>query len=443
MLHHIRARRKQDLIRSIIYLSAVLALSLWEGIAVDLGDQKIYAQTELRGKIVDASTGLPVTDVLLYLGNGEIVPCADGMFDLSGQAVGSSLTVKAPGYRKTHIPITDQSSLDILLDPFQARGIYVPFGLLALPDRVKTLIEKVAQTELNCIVVDVKSDRGFISFDSQVPLVSTIGAHRRGFLNPEKVLRWCEEKDIYTIARMVVFKDNPLAHGKPEWAVVDADDQIWLDREQLGWANPFREEVWDYNIALAKEVAEMGFDEIQLDYIRFPSDGDVKAILYEEENTLETRSAAIRGFSEKFEQELLPYGVFTSADVFGLTVWVKEGSDMGIGQRVEDVSPHVDYLCPMVYPSTFESGNLGYANPNIHPYGVVYRSTLQSLERSHAKVRPWLQHYSLGGVVYDFQRLFAQKSAANAVVPYGAQGWTYWNAGGKYDFNLFSPAPTN
>jgi len=388
---------------------------------------------------VDASTGLPVTDVLLYLGNGEIVLSADGTFDLSGHAVGSSLTVKAPGYRKTHFAITDQIPRDIPLEPFQAKGIYIPFGLLALPGRVKALIEKVDQTELNSIVVDVKSDRGFISFNSQVLLASTIGAHRRGFLSPEEVLRWCEEKGIYTIARLVVFKDNPLAHGKPEWAVVDADDQIWLDREQLGWASPFREEVWDYNIALAKEVAEMGFDEIQLDYIRFPSDGHVKAILYEEENTLETRSAAIRGFCEKFKQKLLPYGVFTSADVFGLTVWVQEGSDMGIGQRVKDVSPNVDYLCPMVYPSTFESGNLGYADPALHPYGVVYRTTLQALERSHAKVRPWLQHYSLGRGVYDWPRLFAQKAAANAVAPYGAQGWTYWNAGGKYDFNLFAP----
>lgn len=113
---------------------------------------------------------------------------------------------------------------------------------------------------------------------------------------------------------------------------------------------------------------------------------------------------------------------------------------MGIGQRVEDVSPNVDYLCPMVYPSTFESGNLGYFEPALHPYGVVYRSSLRALERSYASVRPWLQQYSLGGVVYDFQRLLAQKAAANVASAHGVQGWTYWNAGGKYDFNLFAPA---
>ncbi len=93
----------------------------------------------------------------------------------------------------------------------------------------------------------------------------------------------------------------------------------------------------------------------------------------------------------------------------------------------------------MVYPSTFESGNLGYTNPALYPYGVVYRSTVQALARSHARVRPWLQHYSFGGVTYGFQRLLAQKNAANAVESAGAQGWTYWNAGGRYDFNLFAP----
>jgi hypothetical protein len=165
----------------------------------------------------------------------------------------------------------------------------------------------------------------------------------------------------------------------------------------------------------------------------------VKAIAYQEENTLETRSAAIRSFGERMQQALRPYGVFTSADVFGLTVWVAETSDMGIGQRVTDLSPYVDYLCPMVYPSTFESGNLGYDNPDMYPYGVIYRSTLQAIGRSQARVRPWLQHYSLRGTVYDYQRLLAQKVAAQAAEPHGAQGWTFWNAGGKYDFNLFGP----
>lgn len=401
--------------------------------------QRVSADPGLKSRIVDAITGLPVAGGIVYLGTGETFANMDGTLDLPLQPAGTTLTVKVPGYRKAYITINGDNPLEIHLEPFQARGIYIPFGLLALPEKVKALIDNLAQTELNTVVVDVKSDRGFISFESQVPLAATIGAYRQGFLSPNEFLPWCKAEGLYTIARMVAFKDNPLAYGQPDLAVVDADGQIWLDREQLAWANPFREEVWDYNIALAKEVAEMGFDEIQFDYIRFPSDGDVKGIVYEEENTLETRSAAIRGFSEKLEQELLPYGVFTSADVFGLTVWVKEGSDMGIGQRVEDVSAHVDYLCPMVYPSTFESGNLGYINPALYPYGVVYRSTVQALVRSHARVRPWLQHYSFGGVTYGFQRLLAQKNAASAAEFVGAQGWTYWNAGGRYDFNLFAP----
>ena len=419
------------------------ALLLAGSYAFVFGFQQAYANPGLPGRIVDAASGLPVEDALIYFNGGDILAVSGGGFVVPEGAAGSDLTIKAPGYRKTYVPEISESTLEIPLEPFKVKGIYIPFGLLALPERVKTLLDLVDQTELNSIVVDVKSDRGIISYDSEVPLASTIGAYRQGYLSPEELLQWCAEKGIYTVARMVVFKDDPLARGKPELAVVDGAGQLWLDREQLGWANPFREEVWDYNIALAKEVAEMGFDEIQFDYIRFPSDGDVRAIVYQEENTLETRTAAIRGFAAKLQQEVRPYAVFTSADVFGLTVWVKEGSDMGIGQRVEDISPYVDYLCPMVYPSTFESGNLGYVNPTLHPYGVVYRSTIEALKRSDARVRPWLQHYSLKGIQYDHSRLFAQRVAADEATILGAQGWVYWNAGGKYDVNLFLPEVPN
>ena len=413
------------------------------GILLGPMGRRALANPGLQGRIVNASTGLLVDDALVYFDDGGIVPATGGGFSVPDSAAGSELTIKAPGYRKSLALVAPGSPLDISLEPFEFKGIYVPFGLLALPERVKSVVDFVGQTELNSIVVDVKSDRGVIAYESEVPLASEIGAFRRGYVSPKELLQWCVDKDIYTVARIVVFKDDPLAHAKPELAVVDGEGQLWLDREQLGWANPFREEVWDYNIALAKEVAEMGFDEIQFDYIRFPSDGDVHAITYEEENTIETRTVAIRGFAERLSEELRPYAVFTSADVFGLTVWVKEGSDMGIGQRVEDISAHVDYLCPMVYPSAFESGNLGYVDPTLHPYGVVYRSTLEALKRSDALVRPWLQHYSLKGIHYDHSRLFAQRMAADEATALGAQGWTYWNAGGKYDVSLFAPEALN
>ena len=156
---------------------------------------------------------------------------------------------------------------------------------------------------------------------------------------------------------------------------------VWIDREELGWANPFREEVWDYNIELAKEVAAFGFDELNFDYIRFPSDGDVGAIVYEQENTLESRTTA----------------------------------------------PQIDYLAPMVYPSTFIPGNLGYADPSAEPYGIVYRSQKEAekLVPPQVKVRPWLQGYW-----YSLEEMRLLKQAA---IDAESAGWSWWNAGGNYE----------
>jgi hypothetical protein len=321
------------------------------------------------------------------------------------------------------------------LTPLQARGLYIPFGLLANPGKVHGLLDLIegTDTDLNALVVDVKGDRGYLAYDSQIPLAVELGVSRgrEDWLPLDELLAEAQARGIYTIARIVVFKDNPLALGRPEWAVGRADGTVWTDGEGLGWGNPFREEVWEYNIAIAQELAALGFDEVQFDYLRFPS-GDIGAIAYVEENSLETRSAAIREFTRRVTEGLRPYGVFTSADVFGLTVWVDPESDMSIGQRVIDVAPLVDYLCPMVYPSTFRSGNLGYADPSAHPYDVIYRSQLAAEARvpPTARVRPWLQAYW-----YTLDEMLAQKQAAHDA---GASGWTFWNAGGVYNEGLFT-----
>lgn len=333
--------------------------------------------------------------------------------------------------------LTTLPCLDITLKPFKARAIYVPFQYLGNREAMISYFDFLSSTDHNAITVDVKGDFGKIAWESNVKLVQEIGADdwRQDYWMPlEDLVAEAKSRNIYTIARLVVFKDDPLAHGKSELAVVRADGSPWIDGEGLGWANPFREEVWDYNIALAKEVAAAGFDELNFDYIRFPSDGYVDAIVYEQENTLETRTTAIRQFMTRLSEELRPYGVFISADVFGLTVWVEPESDMRIGQRIIDVAPQVDYLAPMVYPTTFIPGNLGYDNPSAEPYGVVFRSQERAMTivPPYVKVRPWLQAYW-----YDIDEMLLLKQAA---VDANAAGWTWWNSGGKYDDALFVPA---
>ena len=412
----------------------------------------------LRGAVLDAASGRPLSHTQI-LANGIPLPLdAGGQFQLSKLTLPLTLTLRHPGYRTARLSLRPAAGglllaserlqpqpcppqkppdalpcLNLTLSPFSARAIYIPFSLLAHPDAVLALLDLADRTALNAVVLDVKGDRGRLAWDSRVPQADALGidGNREGWLSLDAFLSEARARGLYTIARLVVFKDNPLAFGKPELAVTKADGTIWTDGEGLAWANPFRPEVWDYNIALAKEVAAMGFDEINLDYIRFPSDGDVTAIVYAEENTAQTRTDAIRAFMRRMREALSLYPVALSADVFGLTVWVTPESDMNIGQRVADIAPFVDYLSPMIYPSTFSAGNLGFDDPAAHPYEVIYRSVQAAAGRvpPPVVVRPWLQAYW-----YSTDEMLRQKEAALAA---GAGGWVWWNAAGVYDEAIF------
>lgn len=414
----------------------------------------------MQGVVRDGGTGQPVPGATLYVGDQVLTADESGFYRIAELPGDLGITIKAPGFRKASLSLAASTAtrpsldvqtapcaqeppapgplcLDLGLTPFHVRGIYIPFGLLSRPHTVRGLLDLIDRTDLNALVVDVKGDRGYLAYDSQVQMALDLGVNgeREGWIAMDELLAEARARGIYSVARIVVFKDNPLALGVPELAVQRADGTVWTDGEGLGWGNPFREEVWDYNIAIAQEVASLGFDEVQFDYLRFPSDGNIEAIVYAEDNTLETRTAAVREFTRRVMQALRPYGVFTSADVFGLTVWVDPESDMSIGQRVMDIAPFVDYLCPMVYPATFRPGNLGYGNPSAHPYDVVYRSQQAAEARvpPPTRVRPWLQAYW-----YTLDEMLLQKQAANEA---NAPGWTFWNAGGAYQEELFADQP--
>jgi hypothetical protein len=421
----------------------------YDGLASEL-EVRLEPHT-IHGVVMDADTGRPVSGAVLRQDGYTLLQTGpDGCFRLEGVTEQLAFTVRTPGYRPVQVgsgnpaPSVVSCSCvedtaggpcwEIRLLPFEARGVYIPFGLLYSRQRTLAVLDMIADTELNAVVVDVKGDRGRLAYASDLPLATELGVYAPGVMDIQEFLDICRRRDIYTIARLVVFKDDPLAHGKQELAVKQADDTVWLDREKLGWANPFREEVWDYNIGIAREVAQLGFDEVQLDYVRFPSDGDLDKITYKEEDTPETKTTAIRTFVARMREALEPHDVFLSADVFGLTLVVDPESGMGIGQRVIDIAPYVDYLCPMVYPSTFIPGNLGLANPMLHPYEVVAESLRQGMTLTSTRIRPWLQAYSLYGVTYGLEQQRAQRRAAEMM---RASGWTFWNASGRYDEHLF------
>ncbi|NLG28307.1 MAG: hypothetical protein GX557_10375 [Chloroflexi bacterium] len=386
------------------------------------------APVQLLG--VDGATTLLRTDE-----DGRLtIEDADGL---------SELRVKAVGHWLTTVPITRAGALTVEVAPLEARGIYVPFGLLAVPDYVASLLDLVDATDLNTVVIDVKSDKGYLAWESAVPLAVEIGAYQGAtsgvkLMDIRALVEECHARGIYAIARLVVFKDDVLAQARPEYAVTKQSGGLYVDYANQNWVDPFRQEVRDYNAALALEAAGLGFDEVQFDYVRFPTEGPLSLIrVYSQEDTTEGRVGAVTAYLKQAYEALSPTHAFVSADIFGLNVWVKAPADNNVGQRLEDLAPYVDYVSPMLYPATFWSGNLGFANPAEYPYLIPYLGTAKSRERApHVAVRPWLQYYSWGEPAYDtFDYMLERRGAEDAK----GNGWLFWNAKGKYQAEVFDP----
>ncbi len=391
------------------------------GVVLRQGDQQPIAGATVLVMASEAEPKLLHTD-------------GQGRFVLEEEAAVTQMVAKSPGYRRAIADLAGAGFVTIELEPFEARAIYIPFGLLKLPERIEELLTLVEETELNAVVVDVKGDRARLAWDSQVPLAREMGAYDDDVMDLRQFLQACHERGIYTIARMVVFKDDLLAEARAELAVKRESGVAYADLEDLRWVDPFHQEVQDYNISLAQEIAAMGFDEVQFDYLRFPSDGSVTGLVYSQPATFDGRTEAIAAFCARAHEALSWSPAFFSADVFGLTPWVVPEGDMGIGQRIDDIAPGTDYLSPMLYPTTFAMEALGYPNPGLFPYGVIYRSVLKARERTDTLVRPWLQAYSIGGIEYGPVEMLKQRRAAEDA---GSSGWIFWHSGGSYPREVF------
>ncbi|MFP3895816.1 MAG: putative glycoside hydrolase [Anaerolineales bacterium] len=401
--------------------------------------------SRLTLELVDAATGAPVeTAHAVVYSSEDRSPTVlrldeEGEFVLDDVFGVQECLIKAPGYVRASVQVTQTGHISIPLEQHRVYGLYVPFGLLTLPERLSEILDLVETSDkINGIVVDVKGDRARLAWRSELPLAQDVGAYQQGVVDLQAFVQECNERGVYTIARMVIFKDDLLAQERPEWAVKRESGEFYLDWENLRWTDPFRQEVRDYNIALALEVIEMGFDEVQFDYLRFPSDGKVSDLVYEQESTFETRTAAMDAFCAQAYEEFSKTPAFFSADVFGLTVWVDPGRDLGIGQRINDIAPHVDYISPMLYPTTFIPGNLGFDEPARYPYEVIYHSVVKLQERVTVPVRPWLQHYSLGRTPYGISHYLLQRKAAEDAE---GMGWLFWNSRGRYEEAVLEADP--
>ena len=245
---------------------------------------------------------------------------------------------------------------------------------------------------MNALVIDVKGDRGFIPFKVDIPLAEETGAQKTIlFKDMKAVVASLKEQGLYLIARIVVFKDDPLAAARPQWAVKSKGGGVFRDRERMRWIDPFYQEAWDYNIAIAKAAAEVGFDEVQFDYVRFP---DNRKVGFAKPANQDSRTEAISGFLKAAHQALAPSNVMVAADIFGYVMWNLD--DTGIGQTVASALDSVDVVCPMLYPSGYQFGIPKYKNPVQNPYEIVYFSLKRAQERTGAnplRFRPWIQAF--------------------------------------------------
>jgi hypothetical protein len=387
----------------------------------------------VSGQILDASRA-PLEGASVVIGGVEHRTDAEGRFTVEGHPPDASLLVKRPGFSKAVVPPT-RDAIEVVMKPQVVKAAYLTYfgvGDKGIRGRV---LELAARTELNAVVIDVKGDRGWILYRTEVPEALAVGAQGPGTLKDfDGLMADLKARGLYTIARIVTFKDNILANSRPDLAIIDTrTGKPWIDNEKLAWVDPFREEVWRYNVAIAREAARRGFDEIQFDYVRFPTDGKLGAAKYASPNNKETRLPAIAGFLGLARRELGPLGVYVAADVFGYTAFNENDTD--IGQRIEELAPHLDYFCPMVYPSGYHVGIPGFRNPVQHPYEIVHESVRLIQKRaSHTRVRvrPWLQDfkdYAFDKRIFGVTEIRAQIKGADDA---GAVGWMLWNPRNDY-----------
>jgi hypothetical protein len=321
--------------------------------------------------------------------------------------------------------------------------VYVS-GWAAGTSRLDKIIELIDQSELNALVIDVKNDSGQVTFDSQLPLVNEFGADSKLMIpDIKKLVTDLKKKDIYTIARVVAFKDPYAASIKTEWALHTKDGAIWRNKRGESWVDPYNQQVWKYALDVAKEAADCGFDEIQFDYVRFPDNSRMidREVEYQNPNNW-SKTTAIAQFLSQAKKELNEKGVFVSADVFGLTPSVSD--DMGIGQKWSELASEIDVISPMIYPSHYGSGVFGVEHPDLEPYRIVQQALVDSLNKNEqllnegkqpAAVRPWLQDFTAAWVKphqpYGKEEVFAQIQAAQEL---GIDEYLLWNSSCTYTF---------
>ena len=415
---------------AVVPVFVVLLCGLWAGAPAG-------GPAAANGRVLDAATGKGIADAIVTVGSREHRTDANGQFTVDATP-SATIRARAAGYLRNDASI-DAAGNEIRLAPFRPKALYLTVYGIGSTSLRNAALALADTTEVNALVIDVKGDRGIVPYRSAVPLAASIGAQRIITIPdlPQLVTR-LKQRGIYTIARVVLFKDDPLASSRPDLALRRASGAVYRDHEGLAWVDPYSREVWAYDIAIAVEAARAGFDEVQFDYARLP---DATGIVYSRPWTEANREAAIEGFLAEARKALAPHNVFLAIDIFGYVCW--NMNDTRIGQKLEHLAEMVDYLSPMLYPSGFQYGIPGYRQPVDHPDQIVRLSLEQARKRTclpAVHFRPWLQafrDYAFDGRAFTPQMIRKQIDAAET---FGADGWMIWNPQNRYPVGPFKSA---
>lgn len=318
--------------------------------------------------------------------------------------------------------------------PEPLKGLYITSWVASTTDMRNHVLSIVDKTEINSVVFDIKDYTGKISYPVLDPELISINSSDRRIKDLRDFTNLLHSKGIYVIGRIAAFQDPYFVKLHPEYAVKTNTDKtkVWTDRKGISWLDAGERPVWDYLVSIAKDAHAQGVDEVQFDYVRFPSDGNLSDIYYPSSDG-KPKFEVINSFFDYVHTALLDEGMPTSADLFGLTTTATD--DMGIGQLLEGALKNFDYVSPMVYPSHFAPGFENFKDPQSHPYEVIKISMSKAVARANAigvsptKLRPWLQEFGLHGKVYGSTEI---RDQIKGVYDSGLTSWLIWDPSNKY-----------
>ena len=378
-----------------------------------------------------------LTAVLVTGFSFVLTPTESAEINLASAANGAQKNIPVANEQTNPVPIVEIPPEKLSDPPKIIKAVYVTGWSAGSKSYLNYLTNLFKTTEINAVVIDIKDYSGLISYPLAIKDINGL-------------VRFFHNQNIYVIGRISVFEDPAFSQARPDLAIYDktlTEDKtkpvLWLDNHKLSWLDPASQEVWDYNISIAKDVLSLGFDEINFDYIRFPSDGQTENMAFPYWDQITPRRVVLKSFFEYLRQELPDAKL--SADLFGQTT--VNSDDLGIGQIIEDALEYFDYVSPMVYPSHYAENFMGFSNPADYPYEVVSYSMATALAKKTAylnlktaegpapklaELRPWLQDFNMGAV-YTAEMVKLEIQASKDALKDNFVGYMLWSPSNIYN----------